>query len=181
MAKQEEKQEEKKELTFDDIVKDLPISDEAKQALSNVFTNLASSAVQTTQELVAVKAKLSELATEASKAIAETYKGLTADQIYNIEMAKASAPAAAAQQQLIQMMMGSARNPGGGLDELIKDADRLNTLRNIFSPQPTVLQIATEKAQVFQMLAQTRLMNKVVGRSTDTFLDKLEGDLGKEE
>ena len=176
----EEKEEEKKELTFDDILKDLPITDEAKQALTNVFTNLASSVVQTTQELVEVKAKLAEIATEASKATAETYKGLTADQIYNIEMAKAAGPAQQAQFQLLQGLATRSQNPGGGLDQLFQSAEKLTALRNFLTPPPSALQVAQEKAQIHQMIAQTRLMNKVTGKQTDSYLDHLEKELGGE-
>jgi hypothetical protein len=187
MAKKEKKHPstkvkgEKQQPTLDDILKGLPIPDEHKQGLTNLLTNLASSVVQSTQEIAAVKTQLSQIETEVSKRTAETYKGLSADQIYQIEIAKASAPAHEAQMQLIQAMVGGTRNPGGGLDQLIADADKLNALRSIFSPQPTPLQVAMEKTQIAQMLAQTRLMNKVAGRETDHYLETLEKGLGEEE
>lgn len=182
MAQQPGKQEtEEKQPTLEDILEELPIPDEHRKALTNLFTNLASSVFDTRQQLAVMSAKLDQVAAEGSKATAEAYKGLSAEQIYNIELAKATAPAQQAQYRLLEAMTGAGRNPGGGLDELIKDADRLNALRSIFSPQPTALQVATEKAQVAQMLAQTRLMNKVVGKQVDGFLESIEKDLGKEE
>ena len=182
MAKQTEQQEEeKKEVTLDSILKELPIPEEHKQAINNLLTNLATSVVETKQQLAEMNLKLDQVEAGASKATAETYKGLSADQIYQIEMAKATGPAQQAQHQLLQMMLGGTRSSGGGLDELIKDADKFNALRSIFAPPPTPLQIATDKAQVFQMLAQTRLMNKVIGKATDSYLDKLEAGLGEPE
>jgi len=182
MAKQTEQQEEKKEeVTLESILKELPIPDEHKQAINNLLTNLATSVVETKQQLAEVNAKLDKVATGASEATAEAYKGLSGEQIYQIEMAKASGPAQQAQSQLIQMMLGSTRSSGGGIDALVTDLEKLNALRNALLPQPGPLEMATQKAQIYQMLAQTRLMNKVVGKTTDSYLDKLEAGVGEAE
>jgi len=46
-------------------------------------------------------------------------------------------------------------------------------------PEPSPLQTAMEKANIQQMLAQTRLMNKVAGKQTSEYLDKLEKDIAE--
>lgn len=190
MAKKEEKhpstkvEGEKKQPTLDEILKDLPIPDEHKQGLTNLLTNLASSVVQSTQEITAVKTQLSQVATEVSKRTAETYKGLSADQIFQIEIAKANAPAQEAQMQLVQAMVaGTHSNPGGAFEGLEQSAKSLNNLRQFLMPQPTSQQVALEDAQIDQIKAQTRLMNRLTGKVADKFVeDELaqEGQKGQE-
>ena len=53
----------------------------------------------------------------------------------------------------------------------------IGRLRSVIFPEPTALQMAMEKANVAQVLAQTRLMNKVSGKETDKYLDNLEKEL----
>lgn len=166
---------EKGEVTFESMLAELPITDEQKQALTNLVTNLVTSITQTNERLAAIEAKASEFN-------AKKYEGagLSAEQIFSIEMAKATAPAAAAQQQLISAVLTGRGGGDSGLGGLVKSAESLNTLRNFLLPQPSPLQVAQEKAQIHQMIAQTRLMNKVTGKQTDSYLDHLEKELGEE-
>ncbi|MBA7523149.1 hypothetical protein ES705_15272 [subsurface metagenome] len=167
--------------TLEDIMGELPIADEHKQALTNLFTNLATQVVEGNQKLAAMEAQINELNTRATEATAKVYEGLSAEQRYQIEMAKAAAPAQAAQTQMISAMLGTSRNPGGGLEGLVKSAESLNSLRNFLIPPATPLQVAQEKAQIAQMLAQTRLMDKITGRAANKFADTISDDLLKGE
>jgi hypothetical protein len=160
---------EEQQPTLEDIMNELPIADEHKQALTNLFTNLATQVVEGNQKLVAMEARMNELSTKANEATAKAYEGLSADQRYQIEMAKAAAPAQAAQTQMISAMLGTNRNPGGGLEELVKSAESLNSLRTFLLPPATPQQIALEDAQIDQMKAQTRLMNRVTGKKVEDF------------
>ncbi|MBA7578805.1 hypothetical protein ES708_20670 [subsurface metagenome] len=171
---------EKKEVTLEDIIGELPIADEHKQALTNLFTNMATQVVEGNQTLVAMEARMNELSTKANEATAKMYEGLSADQKYNIEMAKAAAPAAAAQQQLISAVIGGRGGGDSGLGGLVKSAEALTSLRNYLLPPATATQVAMEKAQISQMIAQTRLMNKLTGKAADKFLDGLEKELSAE-
>ncbi|MBA7524815.1 hypothetical protein ES705_16959 [subsurface metagenome] len=177
MTQDEQKQEEKTELTFEDLLKELPIPDKYKAALTNLLTNLVGSITQVNQRLTAMETKGDEFSKSKYDG-----SGLSGEQIYNIEMAKATAPAAAAQQQLFSSLLGSRSGGGGGdFGSLVKNAEALNSLRNFLIPPPSPLEVAMQKTQIAQMLAQTRLMNKVAGKETDSFLDKLATDLGEEE
>ncbi len=157
---------EKKEVSLEGMLKELPIPDEYKQALTNLFTNLVTSIAQTNERLTAIEAKASEFN-------AKQYEGtgLTADQLYNIEMAKANAPAAAAQQSLISAVLSrGGGGDSGGLGGLVKSAEALNSLRNYLLPPATPQQIALEQAQIDQIKAQTRLMNRVTGKKVEDFV-----------
>ncbi len=155
---------EKKEVTFESMLEGLPIPDEHKQALTNLFSNIASSIAQTNERLAAIEAKADEFN-------AKKYEGagMTAEQIYNIEMAKASAPAAAAQQQLISAVLGGRGGGDSGLSGLVKSAEALNSLRDYLLPPPTAQQVALEAAQIDQIKAQTRLMDRVTGKKVEDF------------
>lgn len=167
-------EEEKAEPTFEDMLKELPIPDKYKQALTNLITNMVSSIAQTNSRLAAIETKATEFESNPKK-----YEGMSADQVYQIEMAKAAAPAAAAQQQMISAIL-TGRGQGGGVDSLVQSAEALTTLRNFLLPPPTTIQTAMEKAQVSQIIAQTRLMNKLTGKTADKYLDELEKELTEE-
>ena len=156
---------EKKEVTFESLLEGLPIPDEHKQALMNLVNNMVTSIAKTNERLAAIEAKPSEFnATKYEGA------GLTAEQIFSIEMAKASAPAAAAQQQLISAVIsGRGGSDSGGLGGLVKSAEALNSLRDYLLPPPTAQQIALEQAQIEQIKAQTRLMDRVTGKKVEDF------------
>jgi len=156
----------KKEVTLEGIFADLPIPDESKQALSNLFTNLVSTIAQTNERLAAIEAKPSEF-----NATKYEGSGLTAEQIYNIEIAKAQAPAAAASQQMWAALLGRGGGGGdqGGLGALVKSAEALNSLRDYLLPPPTAQQLALEAAQIDQIKAQTRLMDRVTGKKVEDF------------
>jgi len=171
----------KKEITLEGMLEGLPIPDEHKQALMNLVSNMVSSLSESNQRLVAIETRVAAAEDNPKK---YDGAGLSGDQIYQIEMAKASAPAAAAQQQLISAVIGSRGQGGGGLDSLVKSAESLTSLRNFLLPPPTAIQMAMEKAQVNQIIAQTRLMNKLTGKTADKYLDDLEKEIaaeGKEE
>ena len=159
---------EKKEVTFESMLEGLPIPDKHKQALMNLVSNMVSSIAQTNERLAAIEAKAGEF--NANK-----YEGtgLSAEQIYSIEMAKANAPAAAAQQQLIRAVIGGRVGGGGdsGLGGLVKNAEALNSLRSYLLPPATAQQIALEQAQIDQIKAQTRLMNRVTGKKVEEFIE----------
>jgi len=156
---------EKKEVTFESMLEGLPIPDEHKQALTNLVSNLVASITKTNERLAAIEAKGSEFN-------AKQYEGagMSAEQIYSIEMAKASAPAAAAQQQLFSALL-TGRGGGGdsGLSSLVKSAEALNSLREYLLPPPTAQQVALEAAQIDQIKAQTRLMDRVTGKKVEDF------------
>lgn len=175
MSNSEHKAEgEKAEPTFEDLFKELPIPDKYKQALMNLITNMASSITQTNSRLKDIEAKAAEFESNPKK-----YEGMSADQVYQIEMAKAAAPAAAAQQEMISAIL-TGRGQSGGIDGLVHSAEALNTLRNFLMPAPTTIQSAMEKAQVSQIIAQTRLVNKLTGKTADKYLDGLEAELKEE-
>ena len=157
---------EKKEVTFESMLEGLPIPVEHKQALTNLVSNLVSSIAQTNERLAAMEAKADEFNAKKYDG-----SGLTGEQIYHIEMAKASAPAAAAQQQLISAVLGGRGGGGGdsGLSSLVKSAEALNSLRDYLLPPPTTQQLALEAAQIDQIKAQTRLMDRVTGKKVEDF------------
>lgn len=173
--KDQDTEKEPKEPTLDEALNELPIPEKYKGLVKSVFTGIANQLIETNKALAEVKAELAEV--KKGPAIPQSaYDKMSADQIHEIEMAKAQATAQASQHQLLQSMIH--RDSGGGFGDLLKSADSINALRNILVPPPTPLQAAMEKAQVAQLLAQTRVMNKIVGKQTDTFLDSIEAGLG---
>jgi len=151
---------EKKEVTLEAMLAGLPIPDEHKQA-----SNLVTSISQTNERLAAIEAKAGEFN-------AKQYEGtgLTAEQLYNIEMAKANAPAAAAQQQLISAVLSrGGGGDSGGLGSLVKSAEALNSLREYLLPPPSPQELALQAAQIDQIKAQTRLMDRVTGKKVEDF------------
>ncbi|MBA7611727.1 hypothetical protein ES703_18956 [subsurface metagenome] len=101
------------------------------------------------------------------------YEGMTPDQVFQIQMAKAQAPAAAAQQQMWAAVLGRGGGGGGGdqggFGALVKSAEALNSLRDYLLPPPTAQQLALEAAQIDQIKAQTRLMDRVTGKKVEDF------------
>ncbi|MBA7476586.1 hypothetical protein ES707_11974 [subsurface metagenome] len=164
------------EPTIDELLNELPLKDEHKQLLVKVVSGIAGS-------LQAINTRLDSVEKQPGAENPDLYAGLSAEQKYQVMMAKASAPAAAAQQELWGTLLsraggGSGGGSGGGdLAALAKSAESIQALRNILSPAPSALQIATEKAQVSQILAQTRLMNKVAGKATDEYLEKIAAEV----
>ncbi|GAI72630.1 unnamed protein product [marine sediment metagenome] len=180
MSKNDEKPEDKPgeetpEPTIEDLLKDLPLKEEQKAILAKVIGGVAVSLNQ-------INTRLDDLEKQPAPENPDIYSGLTADQKYQVLIARASAPAAAAQQNLLQSLL--ARSTGGGsggdLAALAKSAESIQALRTILSPEPSPIQMAMERAQVSQIISQTRLMNKVAGKETSDYLDKLEKDLAGE-
>ena len=169
--------EETQEPTIEDLLKDLPLKEEHKALLARVIGGVATNLTQ-------INNRLETLEKQPAADNPDLYAGLSADQKYQVMIAKASAPAAAAQQGLLQSLL-SRSSGGGDLSSLLKSAETIQSLRSVLFPAPTPLQLAMEKAQVSQLLAQTRLMNKVAGKATSDYLDKiekeLEGSTGSEE
>jgi len=183
MAKNEEKPEtsinepgeETREPTIEDMLNELPLSDQGKKLLAGVIGGVAANLNQ-------ISTRLETLEKQPANENPDIYSGLSADQKYNVLIAKSSAPAAAAQQSLLQALVSRAGGGGGGggggdLSNLVKSAETIQGLRSVLFPAPTPLQMAMEKAQVAQVLAQTRLMNKVAGKATSDYLDKIEAGL----
>jgi len=152
------------ELTLEKLFADLPIPDESKQALSNLFTNLVTTIAESNQRIAGLEARAAE---ESPK----MYEGMTPDQVFQIQMAKAQAPAAAAQQQMWAAVLGRGAGGGdqGGFGALVKSAEALNSLRDYLLPPPTAQQLALEAAQIDQIKAQTRLMDRVTGKKVEDF------------
>ncbi|MBA7522886.1 hypothetical protein ES705_15006 [subsurface metagenome] len=150
------------ELTLEKLFADLPIPDESKQALSNLFTNLVTTIAESNQRIAGLEARAAE---ENPK----LYEGMTPDQVFQIQMAKAQAPAAAAQQQMMAAVLGRGGGDQGGLGALVKSAEALNSLRDYLLPPPSAQQIALEAAQIDQIKAQTRLMDRVTGKKVEDF------------
>ncbi len=173
MGKEDEKPgEETKEPTIDELLNELPLKDEHKQLLVKLVSGIAGS-------LQAINARLDSVEKQPAADNPDLYAGLTTEQKYQVLMAKASAPAAAAQQGVLQALLARAGGGSGGgdLSALAKSAESIQALRNILSPAASPFQIAMEKAQVSQILAQTRLMNKVAGKTTDDYLEKIASEL----
>ncbi|MBA7634304.1 hypothetical protein ES703_41888 [subsurface metagenome] len=167
----EETGKEEKELTVEDLLADLPLDDKKKKMVSALLTGVVTSLTQ-------INTRLDSLEKQPAAENPDIYQGLKPDQKYQVMMAKASAPAAAAQQGLIQALLSRAGGGGGSdIDQLLGSAERIGRFREIFSPAPTAVQIAMEKAQISSVIAQTRLMNKVAGKETDKYLDKLAAEL----
>ncbi|MBA7515794.1 hypothetical protein ES705_07853 [subsurface metagenome] len=162
---------EEKELTVDDLLADLPLDDKKKKMVSAILTGVVTNLSQ-------INTRLDNLGKQPAPENPDIYEGLSAEQKYQVMMARASAPAAAAQQGLIQALLSRAGGGGGSdIDQLIGSADRLRALRDAFSPAPTAVQVAMEKAQIASVISQTRLMNKVAGKETDKYLDALAAEL----
>jgi len=172
MSNKKKAEEETREPTFEELLKELPLKDEHKQLLVKVVSGIAGN-------LQALTERLDKVETQPAADNPDLYAGLSAEQKYNVLLAKASAPAAAAQQNMIQTLLSRAGGGSGGgeLAGLFKSAESIAALRNILSPAPSPLQAAMEKAQVSQMLAQTRLMNKVAGKATDDYLEKIAAEV----
>ncbi|KKK87801.1 hypothetical protein LCGC14_2749600, partial [marine sediment metagenome] len=84
---------------------------------------------------------------------------------------------------LLQTLLSrsSGGSGGGDLAALAKSAESIQALRAILTPEASPIQVAMERAQVSQIISQTRLMNKVAGKETSDYLDKLEKSLAEEE
>ena len=180
MGKDDEKQgtgeEEAQGPTIDELLKDLPLKEEQKTLLVNLISGIATNLNQ-------INTRLDTLEKQPAAENPDIYSGLNAEQKYQVLMAKASAPAAAAQQGLLQALL--ARSTGGGsgggdLAALAKSAESIQALRTILLPEASPIQQAMERAQVSQIISQTRLMNKVAGKETSDYLDKLEKSLAEE-
>ena len=169
---QQETGEETPDTTIEDLLKDLPLKEEQKVLLARVIGGVVVNLNQ-------INTRLDTLEKQPADENPGVYDGLTPDQKYQVLMARASAPAAEAQQGLFQALLSRSSGGGGGGDlaALVKSADSILALRSILTPAATPLQIAMEKAQVSQLLAQTRLMNKVAGKATSDYLDKIESEL----
>jgi len=162
---------EKQEPTIEELLNELPIKDEHKALLVNLVGGIGATLNQ-------ISTRLESLEKQPAPDNSDIYDGLSPEQKYQVMMAKANAPAAAAQQQMWQSMLARSGGGGGGdLAALAKSAESIQALRSILNPAPSILQVAQEKAQVSQVLAQTRLMNKVAGKATDSFLDDIEAEL----
>ena len=166
----EEPGKEEKEPTVEGLLAELPLSDKSKKAVTALVTGLVTNLTQ-------INTRLDNMEKQPAPENPDIYQGLSPEQKYQVMMARASAPAAAAQQGLIQALLSRAGGGGSEIDQLIGSADRLRTLRDAFSPAPTAVQIAMEKAQISSVIAQTRLMNKVAGKETDKYLDALAAEL----
>lgn len=176
MSKDNEKPgEETQEPTIEDLLKDLPLKEEQKVLLARVIGGVATNLTQ-------INTRLESLEKQPAADNPDLYAGLSADQKYQVLIAKAAAPAAAAQQGLLQALLSrsSGGGSGGDLAALAKSAESIQALRTILSPAPSAIQIAMERAQVSQIISQTRLMNKVAGKETSDYLDKLEKSLAEE-
>ena len=170
--KADETGKEEKELTVEDLLADVPLDDKKKKMVSALVTGLVANLSQ-------LNTRLDNLEKQPAAESPDIYDGLTPDQKFQVMMAKASGPAAAAQQGLLQALLSRAGKGGGGseIDQLVASADRIKTFRDIFSPAPTPVQVAMEKAQIASVIAQTRLMNKVAGKETDKYLDAMAAEL----
>ncbi|MBA7494212.1 hypothetical protein ES702_04786 [subsurface metagenome] len=157
------------EPNLEDVFKDLPISDDQKKLLAGVIGGVAANLTQ-------INTRLETLEKQPANENPDLYAGLSPDQRYQVLMARASAPAAAAQQGLLQALLSRVGGGGGGGDlaALAKSAASIQALRTILTPEVTPLQEAMEKAQVASILAQTRLVNKVAGKATSDYVDKIE-------
>ena len=163
------------EPTIEDLLSDLPLKDEHKKLLAQIIGGVAANLNQ-------ISTRLDTLEKQPAQENPDIYSGLSPDQKYQVMMTKASAPAAAAQQGLLQALLSRAGGSGSGGDlaALAKSAESIQALRTILNPEPSPVQMAMERAQVSQIISQTRLMNKVAGKETSDYLDKLEKSLAGE-
>lgn len=178
MGKDDEKPgtgEDTQETTIDELLNELPLKDEHKQLLVKLVSGIAGS-------LQAINARLDSVEKQPAADNPDLYTGLSAEQKYQVLMAKASAPAATAQQGLLQALLSRSTGGSGGGEfaALAKSAESIQALRTILLPEASPVQQAMERAQVTQIIAQTRLMNKVAGKETSDYLDKLEKSLAGE-
>jgi len=162
---------EEKEPTAEDLLAELPLSDKSKKVVTALLTGLVNNLTQ-------INTRLDNMEKQPAPENPDIYEGLSADQKYQVMMARAAAPAQAAQQGLLQALLSRAGSGGGSeIDQLVTNAERIKVFRDIFSPAPTAVQVAMEKAQISSVIAQTRLMNKVAGKETDKYLDALAAEL----
>jgi len=165
--------EETPEPTLDDLLSELKLSDQGKKMLTMIISGVANNIKE-------ISNRLDGLEKQPAAENPDIYAGLSPEQKYQVMMAKASAPAAAAQQGVLQALLtrvGGGGSGGGDFSNLLKSAETIQGLRSVLFPEPSPLQLAMEKAQVAQVLSQTRLMNKVAGKATSDYLDKIESDL----
>ncbi len=176
MGKENEQksQEQEAPATLEDMLKELPIPEKYKGVVQNLVAGILNGMVQINDRLAGLESKA-----PAAQDTPGAFEGLSPEQRYNILYARASAPAAEAQMQLYQGLLSGMRgNSGGGdLATLAKSAESIQALRTILLPEASPIQVAMERAQVSQIIAQTRLMNKVAGKETSDYLDKLEKGL----
>ena len=160
------------ELTIEDLLKELPLKAEHKELLIKLIAGVGATLSQ-------LNTRLDSLEKQPAAENPDIYAGLSADQRYQVMMAKASAPAATAQQGLMQALLqrSAGGGSGGDLAALAKSAESIQALRTILTPAASPVQEAMERAQVAQVLAQTRLMNKVAGKATSDYLDKIEKEI----
>jgi len=176
MSKDDGTPEEKtQEPSIEELLNELPLKDEHKALLVKVIGGVVTNLTQ-------INTRLADLEKQPAADNPDTYSGLTAEQKYQVMMAKASAPAAEAQQGLLQALLSRSSGTGGGGDlaALAKSAESIQALRTILTPAASPVQEAMERAQVSQIISQTRLMNKVAGKETSDYLDKLEKSLAGE-
>ncbi|MBA7525913.1 hypothetical protein ES705_18072 [subsurface metagenome] len=167
--------EETPEPTIEDLLKDLPLKEEQKALVAKVIGGVVVNLNQ-------INTRLESLEKQPPAENPDIYSGLSPDQKYQVMMAKAAAPAAAAQQGLLQDLLSRSSGGGGGdLAALAKSAESIQALRTILTPEASPIQQAMERAQVSQIISQTRLMNKVAGKETSDYLDKLEKSLADQE
>lgn len=155
------------------LLKKLP--EKYQPVIRHLVTGVFSSLVQTNERLAALEKKPTEAPDQPGM-----FEGMTSEQRYNVLIARAQAPAAEAQMQLYQGLLGGLKGGntgGGGIDSLLASAEKIKALRELIMPEPSALQMMMEKAQASQIIAQTRLMNKVAGKETSSYLDKLEKEL----
>ncbi|MBA7523815.1 hypothetical protein ES705_15949 [subsurface metagenome] len=177
MGKDDEKPAEAtREPTIEDLLKDLPLKEEQKALLAKVIGGVVVNLNQ-------INTRLDTLEKQPANENPDIYSGLSADQKYQVMMAKAAGPAAEAQQGLLQALLTRSGGGGGGGDlaALAKSAESIQALRSILTPEASPIQIAMERAQVSQIISQTRLMNRVAGKETSDYLDKLEKTLADHE
>ena len=165
--------EDTQEPTLDDLLNELKLSDQGKKMLTMIISGVANNIKE-------ISTRLDGLEKQPAADNPDLYAGLNAEQKYQVMMAKASAPAAAAQQGVLQALLSRAGGGGGGggdFANLVKSAETIQGLRSVLFPEPSPVQMAMEKAQVEQVLAQTRLMNKVAGKATSDYLDKISKEI----
>ena len=183
MSENDEKPEEDtiaaaQEPSIEELLNDLPIKEEQKELLVKLISGVAANLQQVGTRLDSLEKQPAPAADNP-----DIYSGLTPDQKYQVLLAKASGPAATAQQSLLQALLSrsSGGSGGGDLAALAKSAESIQALRAILTPEASPIQVAMERAQVSQIISQTRLMNKVAGKETGDYLDKLEKSLAEEE
>ena len=172
MAEERKQTEQTEQPDLESMIKELP--EKFQPMFRHLVTGVFQSLVQTNERLAALESKPAQAADQPGM-----FEGMTTEQRYQILLTRAQAPAAQAQMGLYQALLGGLKggNTGGGIDSLLASAEKIQALRTLIIPEPSSLQVMMEKAQVSQLMAQTRLMNKVAGKETSTYLDKLEKEL----